>query len=362
MKDEKYYSDAGRDERLRSELIALFRGFGYDRYRMAKFESYDVYLKNKDYIDGDSIVTFTDSKGRLLALRPDVTLSIVNNLPGDGVQKKYYYDESVFRRDKRGEYTELRQLGAEYIGGEGMYPECEAVLLAVKSLSFINSDCVLAIGHMDAVEACLSETGLSPSDYSRAREYIGAKSLHELKKLLAGCRGEAAERLLALVSVEGRVSQAVEKAEKLCGVSSKAIAELKTLVGALEENGFANKVRLDFSLTDDVRYYNGVVFRGYVKGSASAVISGGRYDNMLRRMGKNARAVGFAVDMTAAAGRSEEDSVCDTVIVGGSVSPGRLFAEADRQAALGRRVIAAERDVHGLEKARRVFLEEEKKC
>lgn len=80
-----------------------------------------------------------------------------------------------------------------------------------------------------------------------------------------------------------------------------------------------------FSLTDDVRYYNGVVFRGYVKGSASAVISGGRYDNMLRRMGKNARAVGFAVDMTAAAGRSEEDSVCDTVIVGGSVSPGRLL-------------------------------------
>ena len=212
------------------------------------------------------------------------------------------------------------------------------------------------------MEACLSETGLSPSDYSRAREYIGAKSLHELKKLLAGCRGEAAERLLALVSVEGRVSQAVEKAEKLCGVSSKAIAELKTLVGALEENGFANKVRLDFSLTDDVRYYNGVVFRGYVKGSASAVISGGRYDNMLRRMGKNARAVGFAVDMTAAAGRSEEDSVCDTVIVGGSVSPGRLFAEADRQAALGRRVIAAERDVHGLEKAHRVFLEDEKKC
>lgn len=362
MKDEKYYSDAGRDERLRSELIALFRGFGYGRYRMAKFESYDVYLKNKDYIDGGSIITFTDSKGRLLALRPDVTLSIVNNLPDDGVQKKYYYDESVFRRDKRGEYIELRQLGAEYIGGEGMYPECEAVLLAVKSLCFINSDCVLSIGHMDAVETCLSETGLSPADYSRAREYIGAKSMHELKKLLAGCDRAAADKLLALAGIEGPVPQAAAEAERLCGGSSKAIAELKTLVGALEANGVADKVRLDFSLIDDARYYNGVVFRGYVKGSASAVIYGGRYDNMLRRMGKSARAVGFAVDMTAASGRAEEDSVCDAVIVGGSVPPGSLFAEADRQAAAGRKVIAVERDVTGLDGVRRVFLEDEKEC
>ena len=100
-----------RDERISGKLTRLFRLYGYEKYRMGKFESYEVYLKNKDYIDGDTIVTFTDSQGKLLALRPDVTLSIVNNLTADNAQKKYYYDENVFRRDKNGEYREQHQIG-----------------------------------------------------------------------------------------------------------------------------------------------------------------------------------------------------------------------------------------------------------
>ena len=105
-----------KEEILRASVTGLFCGYGYERYRPARFESYEVYRKNKDYIDGDTIITLTDAGGKLLAIRPDVTLSIINDLPQDGKPRKYFYDESVFRRDSCGEYHDLRQIGAEYVG------------------------------------------------------------------------------------------------------------------------------------------------------------------------------------------------------------------------------------------------------
>ena len=193
----------GATDRARVELIALFRRYGYDGYKMAKFESYEVYLKNKDYIGSESIVTFTDSAGKLMALRPDVTLSIVNNLT-EG-EKKYYYDENVFRRDSKGDYREIRQIGIENIGGKGEYPEYEVVSLAVKALKTLNRQYALCVGNMDVVEDLLSPLVLLREDKEKAIEFIKAKAFHELKKLLssAGCDKINAQKLLDLVSLEG---------------------------------------------------------------------------------------------------------------------------------------------------------------
>ena len=73
------------DERIIFELRSIYNHFGYSRYRMSKFEEYELYLHNKDFLISDSVITFTDTNGRLMALKPDVTLSIVKNsrdIPG----------------------------------------------------------------------------------------------------------------------------------------------------------------------------------------------------------------------------------------------------------------------------------------
>ena len=57
----------------------------------------------------------------------------------------------------------------------------------------------------------------------------------------------------------------------------------------------AEQVRLDFSLGNDMKYYSGLVFQGYVRGVPASVLSGGQYDRLLSHMGKKARAIGFAV-------------------------------------------------------------------
>ena len=99
-------------------LQELYASRGYRPYRMSRFEEYDLYVKNKEFLIGDSVLTFTDADGRLLALKPDVTLSIVKNFNGtEGMLEKYCYNERVFRfsKEKHG-FTELLQSGIECLG------------------------------------------------------------------------------------------------------------------------------------------------------------------------------------------------------------------------------------------------------
>ena len=76
--------------------------------------------------------------------------------------------------------------------------------------------------------------------------------------------------------------------------AQSALAELKTVTAFLEQVGSV-RVWVDFSLVSNMNYYNGLVFRGFVKGVPTGVLSGGQYDNLMKRMHKNARAIGFAV-------------------------------------------------------------------
>ena len=65
------------EDRVAQALRALYESLGYRRYRAASFESYDFYLENKSFVECEAVLPFTDASGRLLALKPDVTMSIV---------------------------------------------------------------------------------------------------------------------------------------------------------------------------------------------------------------------------------------------------------------------------------------------
>ena len=111
---------------LEDRLEALCRKFGYAPYKMSRFEEYDLYVRNKDFLVSDQIITFSGSQGKLLALKPDVTLSIVKNAPDTpGVVQKVYYNENVYR-----DYREILQAGLECVGDLGDYEIAEVALLA----------------------------------------------------------------------------------------------------------------------------------------------------------------------------------------------------------------------------------------
>ena len=134
-------------------LRELFVKNGYSPYRMSKFEEYDLYAKNKGFLVSDNVITFTDTNGRLMALKPDVTLSIIKNSQDLPEQtQKICYSENVYRVAKgTNSFKEILQTGVECFGrveNEDIY---QVIFLAAQSLALLAKDWVLELANVDAV-------------------------------------------------------------------------------------------------------------------------------------------------------------------------------------------------------------------
>lgn len=289
------------DEEIVFAMRALYHSRGYIQYRMSRFESYDLYSNNRNFLKDGGIITVNDYGGKLMALKPDVTLSIVKNAAaGHFIAEKVYYDESVYRRKKGSRsIEEMTQVGLECIGNTDLYNTAEVVMLARESLSIISDSYILDLSHMGIVSAMLDDCGLCGEDRTYALDCIGKKNVQELKQCLAESASPegAANKLITLLSVEGTVGKALPELKALCtyGAAAEAYAELEGIYSVLCSEGCAGSVRLDFSVVNDMDYYNGLMFQGFVEGVPDTVLSGGRYDNLLHRFGCDAGAVGFAV-------------------------------------------------------------------
>lgn len=287
-------------ERLPLRLRALYEQYGYARYRMGRFESYDIYMENRSFLKSEGIITFTNAQGRLMALKPDVTLSIVKNAKVNAGSQKLYYNENVFRIEHRGEeYREISQMGIEYLGGEAGYAEAEVVSLAVDSLQMIGGAFALDVSHMGFISGLLSAVGLSGELRENVLSELRRKNADGLRSLCdaLGLSGAGARALIEASRLRMPLREAITAAREivLCREMSDALDELEALCTVLTALSKADHVYLDFSVINDMDYYNGLVFRGYVQAAKRAVLAGGRYDNLMRRFGKEQTAIGFAL-------------------------------------------------------------------
>ncbi len=307
-------------------LRALYRRFGYTQYKMSKFEEYELYVRNKDFLVSDNVITFTDPGGRLMALKPDVTLSIIKNgSDDDGVVQKVYYNENVYRIAKGShQFKEIMQVGLECVGAIDRYCISEVLMLAAESLLSITENCVLDVSHLGIVSACIDR--LNPDEASRAAilKCIGEKNTHGILSVCreAGLDIDAAQKLIALVSTYGTPDTVIAQLYQLCADDAAALVcvdQLADAVRALEKTAASRVVRIDFSVTSDMNYYNGIVFRGFIEGIPTGILSGGQYDKLMAKMGRKSGAIGFAVylDMLERLETDDAKYDVDTVILYG---------------------------------------------
>jgi ATP phosphoribosyltransferase regulatory subunit len=145
---------------------------------MSKFEEYELYLKNKEFLVSDNVITFTDTDGRLLALKPDVTLSIIkNSRPKDKELIKAQYNENVYRvSGSTHTFKEIMQSGIECIGEIGDREIAEVLSLASQSLASLSEDYVIEISSLDLVCSVLAAFGITDSALDGALDLIGRKN------------------------------------------------------------------------------------------------------------------------------------------------------------------------------------------
>ena len=286
-------------ERIGFELRELYLSCGYRPYKVGKFEEYDLYMRNKKFLASEQVLTFSDTNGKLKALKPDVTLSIVKNAKDDGRTQKLCYSETVYRvpRNAYG-FREIVQTGLECIGRVDDYAAGEVLMIAARSLEKISARYVLDVSDVGVLSGVLAEEPIGDSECAKLLSLVGEKNLHGLSDTCVemGVSALTQERLAKLVTACGPLKETLARVESLDlpQTSREALAGLKRMSDMLGVYGISN-VNLDFSVVNDMDYYNGLVFRGFVEGIPAGILAGGRYDNLLLRMGKHGEAIGFAV-------------------------------------------------------------------
>ena len=304
------------EEKAIFALRSLYQKYGYRPYKMSKFEEYDLYLKNKNFLVSDNIITFTDTDGKLMALKPDVTLSIIKNMKdkADCIQK-VYYNENVYRVSKgTNAFKEIMQTGLECIGSIDDYTIYEVIMLASESLGTISEDYIMDISHLGIVSKIIDSAVSSDEVKKQIIRCIGEKNLSELISIEESENIDLS-KVKELISTYGTLNKVLPFLKSLnC---EKEVAQLERIMRALEQNGYKNKVRIDFGVTSDMKYYNGFVFKGFINGIPASVLSGGQYDNLMSKMGRNEMAIGFAVylDMLERLSLDKSGYDIDTVIL-----------------------------------------------
>ena len=286
-------------ERASFALRALYEAAGCRKYHMGRFEEYGLYQENRSFLSSEQVITFTDLDGRLLALKPDVTLSIAKTAqPAPGETLRYYYHENVYRPSAESHtFKEISQMGLEMLGAVGEVQVQQAVCLAARSLDALGAEWVLEVSHMGYLFGLFDALGVPDAARAKLLEKLREKNAHELRAAAgaAGLADAAADILCSVLSLCGSYADTLAKAAALCrnDAMRAAVAELEALAVPLEKAG--GVIRLDMTLAGEMEYYNGLVFQGYLKALPRPLLKGGRYDLLMQKFTPGAGAIGFAV-------------------------------------------------------------------
>lgn len=302
-----------------SNLINIYERFGFKKIKLSKFEDYNLYNNNKDFLQTEHILTFMNLNGNLKSLRPDVTLSIVKKVlkDNDKETQKIYYIEDIYKIVSN-EYEEIPQVGVEIIGKLNNYSNLEIISMAIESLKSINKNYILEISNIDFISAIFDEINLEENLKIEILNNIYLKNKHDLEKLLnknVDCKYK--KYILSFIELSGNYKDILKKLKSLIinKKMQKSYEELKSLSFVFELYNNFDKILLDFSIESQLGYYNGIIFKGYIKESNYIILSGGRYDKLLNKFNSNKNAIGFAIYMDKLYEKNKTSDFIDILIL-----------------------------------------------
>lgn len=302
-----------------SNLINIYEKFGFKKIKLSKFEDYNLYNNNKDFLQTEHILTFMNLNGNLKSLRPDVTLSIVKKVLKDNEKEtqKIYYIEDIYKIVSN-EYEEIPQVGVEIIGKLNKYSNLEIISMAIESLKSIDEDYILEISNIDFISAIFDEINLEENLKIEILNNIYLKNKHDLEKLLnKNVDNKYKKYILSFIELSGNYKDILKKLKSLIinKKMQKSYEELKSLSFVFELYNNFDKILLDFSIESQLGYYNGIIFKGYIKESNDIILSGGRYDKLLNKFNSNKNAIGFAIYMDKLYEKNKTSDFIDILIL-----------------------------------------------
>lgn len=304
------FEDCAMRRSLEEKLSGIFKSKGYCEIVTPGLEFFDVFNLNSRYFPQESMYKLSDTKGRLLVVRPDSTMPIARvaatRLRDARLPLRLFYRQNVYRNKPvmRGRSDEIHQMGIELIGSDSKRADLEVISSAIEVLaSFENEDFRFELGDIGFFRELVNRLDADTAAKEEIRSLIEVKNYPALNDLLDSIGNNeitnALKQLPRLFGGEEVFDKAAElyDDEKIRGV----ISELRGLYNSLIELGYGGKITIDLGIVNKLDYYTGVVMKGYLRGYGDAVLSGGRYNKLLAEFGYDVPATGFAVNVDAAA-------------------------------------------------------------
>lgn len=308
LKDMLYEECTAKAE-IERIITDLFTMRGYSRAITPTVEYYDLFDDDMLGIPQEQMYKLTSVSGRIMALRPDMTIPIARlvstRLKDVPAPIRLYYTENIFKVNMNGSghENEITQSGIELIGAKGLAADLEVLDMAVKVFEKCGiSDYAIELGHAGFFGSLVRGLGVDDEKKEEIRRSIESKNYAELSLILSGIDDSPSAKVLKLLPSLYGGAEILDEAEKLCAGNGEAMEYLdylRELYSKLSEISPDANINLDLGMVHRNNYYTGVVFRGYINGYGNTVISGGRYDGLMEKFGRPMPATGFAVDNNA---------------------------------------------------------------
>lgn len=295
---------------IENNLHEIFKKSGYCEFITPGLEFYDVFNLNSSYFPQENLYKLTDSKGRLLVLRPDSTMpiarAVATRLKDATLPLRIFYNQNVYRTEPslKGRSVEIGQTGIELIGSQMKTADLEVISMAAAALKACGLNFSLEIGNIGVFKELVSRLEVSEREMEYIRQLIETKNFPALNDMLdsigSGNVTEALKKLPALFGGE----EVFEKAKKVMPDEkiTEILDELKEIYKDVSDIcGKDIEITVDLGLVNKTDYYTGLIIKGYLQGHGDEVLSGGRYNKLISEFGYDIPAVGFAVNVDAIA-------------------------------------------------------------
>ncbi|HEV2860810.1 MAG TPA: ATP phosphoribosyltransferase regulatory subunit [Pyrinomonadaceae bacterium] len=307
----RYYF--GREARLRraveDAVMSVFDGWGYEEISAPSVDFYALFERGMGHEEARRSFRFTDTDGRLLALRPDVTSSVARaaaTLFASAERPlRFCYAASVFRQRPRSHAEwkrQGRQLGCELIGAGGEEADLEVLVIAAEVLERLGLDYRITVNHAGVFNGLAARLSLGQTEREEARRLVDTRDSSGLQSFLAGSRATEAPLARQLARLSGKrdvLDEALALASGEDGTIAEALRALERTWDVIETVELSESFEVDLGDVSGLDYYTGLVFKIYVAGAGARVGGGGRYDELTANFGRREPAIGFVLDLDA---------------------------------------------------------------
>lgn len=301
-----YSQECKRKIYLQNELQHVFRKYGFQDIQTPTFEFFEVFSKEVGTIPSKDLYKFFDREGDTLVLRPDYTPSIARcaakYYPNENLSLRFCYSGNVFINESaayQGRLKETTQMGAELIGDTSVQADSEMIALVINLLLKAGlENFQVEIGQADFFEGLIEEGKIGEDVTNKLREQIAQKNYFGVEQVLENqeISDELRELFKRLPEMFGSV-EVVDQARAVV-TNKRSLAALERLLqiyDILKIYGLERYVSFDLGMLSKYKYYTGIIFKGFTKGTGEPLVNGGRYDNLLGLFGKNSPAIGFTL-------------------------------------------------------------------